>query len=113
MLDTRYGTGGTVGPVRAGQTISLSVLSSAGVPASGVAAVVLNVTVTQPTGSGYATVFPDGAARPLASNLNFSARETIPNLVIAPVGGDGKVDLYNGSGGTVQIVADVSAWFSQ
>jgi hypothetical protein len=112
VLDTRYGTGGTAGPVGAGQTVSLPVLGWGGVPDSGVAAVVLNVTVTQPTRSGYLTVYPDGAARPLASNLNFSAGETVPNLVIAPVGPDGQVDFYNGSAGTVQIVADVSGWFA-
>jgi hypothetical protein len=28
------------------------------------------------------------------------------------VGSDGKVDFYNGSGETVQIIADVSGWWS-
>ena len=83
-----------------------------GVPASGVSAVVLNVTVTQPKAAGYITVYPDGATRPLASNLNFVAGQTVPNLVVAPVGADGKVDLYNGSSGTVELVADVSGYFS-
>ena len=37
--------------------------------------------------SGYLTVWlRGGAARPTVSNLNFSAGETVPNLVIAPVG---------------------------
>jgi hypothetical protein len=112
VLDTRDGMGGIVGPVGAGQTISLPVLGEGGVPSSGVGAVVLNVTVTQPTGTGYLTIFPDGAAMPLASNLNFTAGETVPNLVITPVGPDGQVDFYNGSGGTVQIVADVSGWLA-
>ena len=66
-------------------------------PASGVSAVVLNVTATQPTAPGHLTVYPDGVARPTTSSLNFSAGETIPNLVVAPVGADGKVDFYNGS----------------
>ena len=39
------------------------------------------------------------AGLPLASNLNFVAGQTIPNLVVAPVGADGKVDFYNGSSG--------------
>jgi hypothetical protein len=49
--------------------------------------------------------------RPTASNLNFSAGETIPNLVVVPVV-NGKIDFYNGSAGNVQIVADVAGYFS-
>ena len=112
LLDTRVGTGASKGAVAAGGTVVLDVAGAGGVPASGAAAVVLNVTVTQPTTPGFVTVYPDGSARPLASNLNFVAGQTVPNLVVAPVGADGKVDLYNGSGGTVQLVADASGWFA-
>ena len=111
ILDTRFDVG-AVGPVAAGGTISLQVDGAGGIPASGVAAVVLNVTATGPANSGFLTVYPDGASRPTTSNLNFSAGETVPNLVIAPVGADGKVDIFNGSPGTVQVLADVSGWFS-
>ena len=109
FLDTRNGTGAK-GPVAPGATVALQVDGQGGVPASGVSAVVLNVTVTDPATFGYVTVFADGTKRPVASNLNFRAGETVPNLVIAPVGSDGKVDLYNGSSGNVQIVADVLGW---
>jgi hypothetical protein len=112
VLDTRTGTGGIAGPVGAGQTISLPVLGQGGVPTSGVAAVVLNVTVTQPATAGYLTVYPDGVTRPTSSNLNFTAGQTVPNLVIAPVGADGKVDFYNGTAGNVHIIADISGWLS-
>jgi sugar lactone lactonase YvrE len=111
VLDTRIGLG-AVGPVGARKTVSLSVLGQGQVPDSGVAAVVLNVTVTQPKAPGYVTVYPDGGNTPNTSNLNFNAGQTIPNLVIAPVGADGKIDFYNGSTSTVQIVADDSGWFS-
>jgi hypothetical protein len=40
------------------------------------------------------------------------AGQTVANLVIAPVGADGKVALYNGSVGTVQLLADVSGYFT-
>ena len=111
ILDTRSDIGAT-GPVAAGGTVSLQVDGQGGVPASGVAAVVLNVTVTQPQDAGYLTVYPDGSTLPVTSSLNHTAGETVPNLVIAPVGADGKVDIYNGSAGTVQILADVSGWFA-
>ena len=112
ILNTKNGTGAPQTPVGAGGTLKLTVEGVGGVPASGVAAVVLNVTVTQPTQSGYITVSPDGVARPTVSNLNFSPGETVPNLVVAPVGADGEVDLYNGSPGTVQLIADVSGYFT-
>ena len=111
LLDTRIGTGAK-GPVAPGATVILQVDGAGGLPSSGVAAVVLNVTVTQPAQSGYVTVFADGTTRPVTSNLNFGAGQTVANLVIAPVGADGKVDLYNGSSGTTQLVADVSGWYS-
>ncbi len=75
---------GCIAGCGAGQTIALSVLGQGGVPASGVGAVVLNVTVTQRTAPGILIVYPDGVTRPNSSNLNFVAGQTVPNLVIAP-----------------------------
>ena len=51
-----------------------------------------------------------GTPRPQTSNLNLQAGQNIPNLVIVPVGPDGKIQLYNGSGGTVQLIADVAGY---
>jgi hypothetical protein len=45
---------------------------------------------------------------PAVSNLNFSTNQTVPNLAIIPVGPDGAIRFHNGSGGTVQLIADVS-----
>jgi hypothetical protein len=110
VLDTRTGNGAS-GPVAARGTVHLQADGRGHVPASGVAAVILNVTVTDTQRAGHLTVYPDGAALPLASNLNFTAGQTVANLVVAPVGANGKVNIYNDSAGTVQIVADVSGWF--
>ncbi len=111
LLDTRYGVGAANVAVAKGGTVHLQVATRGGVPATGVSAVVLNVTVTAPTKPGYVTVYRDGTTRPTASNLNFVAGQTIPNLVIAPVGANGKVALYNGSGGTIHLIADVSGYY--
>ena len=113
VLDTRNGTGGFHAPVGAGKDIALKVTGQDGVPGSGVTAVVLNLTATGPTAGGWVVAYPDGTARPAqGSNVNFSEGETIPNLVIVPVGSDGKVDLYNGSGGTVNLVADLQGYYA-
>jgi hypothetical protein len=110
LLDTRTGTGGAT-RVAPGGTVSLQVTGRGNVPATGVSAVVLNVTATNPSGSSYVTVWPDGAPRPLASSLNFVAGQTVPNRVIVAVGAGGKVDLYNFAG-NVDLVVDVGGYFT-
>jgi alpha-tubulin suppressor-like RCC1 family protein len=111
LLDTRVGLGAPQVAVAPSGTVNLQVTGRGGVPVSGVSAVVLNVTVVAPTESGFVRVSHTGTAVSSASNVTFSARETVPNLVFAPVGADGKVALYNGSSGTVQLVADVSGYY--
>jgi hypothetical protein len=111
ILDTRNGTGGFTSPVGAGKTISLQVTGRDGVPATGVTAVVLNLTATGPTASSWVIAYPDGQPRPAeGSNLNFTKGETIPNLVTVPVGADGKIDLYNNAG-SVNLVADLFGYY--
>ena len=82
-----------------------------GVPASGVSAVVLNVTVTNPTAGSYLTAYPSGGSVPTASNLNFAPGESVPNLVVAKVGNNGKVSVYNAAG-TTDVIFDVTGWYS-
>ena len=110
LLDTRVGNGAPVGVVGAQGVVELQVTGRGGVPASGVGAVVLNVTVTEPSAASFVTVYPSGTKRPLASNLNMVAGQVTPNLVIAKVGAGGKVSLFNNSG-TTHLVADVMGWF--
>ncbi|WP_405012288.1 protease pro-enzyme activation domain-containing protein [Kitasatospora sp. NBC_01539] len=84
-----------------------------GVPATGVTAVVLNTTVTRGKGNGWMTVFPTGVSPvPTASNLNWTDAQTVPNLVIVPIGADGKVSFYNAMDGTVDVLADVFGYFT-
>ncbi len=111
ILDTRAGTGAVRSAVAPGHEIALQVAPTAAVP-SGATAAVLNVTVTAPTTAGVITVYPDGTARPATSNLNFVRNQTVPNLVIVPLGSNGKVRLFNNSSGSVQLVADVSGYFT-
>ena len=71
----------------------------------------LTVTTVSPAAAGFVTVWPAGQTRPNASNLNFSAGQNIPNTVIVPIGVGGKIQLFNGSGGTIQLLADVSGYY--
>jgi hypothetical protein len=111
LLDTREPTDPLFGAVAGGGSIDLAVTGVGGVPASGVSAVALNVTVDQPTAPGYITVWPTGAQRPTASTHNFTPGLTVANLVLAKVGDGGKVSLFNSNGAT-HLVADVVGYFS-
>jgi hypothetical protein len=115
LADTRNsptidGSFSNTGPRGQGQTADVTVVNRAGVPASGVGAVALNVTATDPTTPSFLTVWPTGLDRPTASNLNFVAGQTVPNMVIAKVGVGGQVSIFNNTG-SVDVVVDVLGWF--
>ncbi len=99
------------GTLGSGGTLSVQVTGEGGVPASGVAAVVLNVTVTGTSGGSYLTVWPTGVPRPTASNLNWATGQTVANRVIVPVGSFGEVSLFN-LDGSADVVVDVGGWFT-
>ena len=110
VMDTRYGTGAPKGPVGAGRVIRVQVppLSVSG---GAVTAVVLNVTAVGATTSSWVTAFSGGGSVPNASNLNFHTGQTVSNLVVVPVGGDGTVELYNHAG-YVNLFADVQGYYA-
>ena len=113
FLDTREGKGtftASKAPVPGLSAISVAVLGQGGVPTTGVTAVAVNVTATSTTSNGFVTVFPSSTALPTASNLNFVSGATVPNLVLVPIGPDGRISLYNGAGGTSALVADVQGY---
>ncbi|HEY6538369.1 MAG TPA: hypothetical protein VI138_04935, partial [Candidatus Dormibacteraeota bacterium] len=101
------GAGHAPGP---GGTLGVQVTGEGGVPASGVGAVVVNVTITDPTTAGYISVFPEGVARPVVSTLDFSPGESRANLAEVAVGDNGQIAVYN-SAGTTQVVVDVEGWY--
>ncbi|MEV4948072.1 N-acetylmuramoyl-L-alanine amidase [Streptomyces sp. NPDC053755] len=111
LMDTRSGLGVAKAPVAGGSVVTLPVAGVQGVPATGVTAVVLNVTATNPTSGSFVSVYPDGTTRTSASNLNFTAGQTIPNLVVVPVV-NGKVSFYNHAG-SVDLIADITGYFTR
>ena len=85
----------------------LPVAGRGGVPVDA-AAVVLNVTVTEPEADGFVTVYPCGTDRPNASNVNFTAGLTIANAVTARLGTDGSVCVFTLA--TTHLVVDVGGF---
>jgi hypothetical protein len=77
------------------------------VPATGVAAVSLNVAVTNAEGNGFVTAYPCGA-RGLVANVNYVTGETVSNAVLAPVSPEGNVCFF--SLAPVDLVIDINGW---
>lgn len=95
----------TVGP---GRVLEVKVADIPGVvPASGIGAVVMNVTVTQPATDGFLTVFPCGQVGEV-SNLNFRAGQTVANLVISSISATGSVCFSSNT--PTHVLADLNAW---
>ena len=98
-----------IGLRTAGSVTVVQVAGRAGVPA-GASAVVLNVTVTEAAGPGYATVYPCGGDPPTASNLNYGTGTTIANAAITKLSGDGTVCIFTQQ--ATHLLADVTAYFA-
>ncbi len=104
----------TGGPLadRAGGTLTFNVHTATdGVPATGVTAVVFNLTAINPSSFTVLTAYEQGTTRPNASNLNLNANTAVPNRVIVPVSAGGEVTLWN-SLGSVNVAVDVNGYFS-
>jgi hypothetical protein len=109
VFDTRKGASGK-GLIRDGESFVVAVAGVAGVPTSGVGAVLANITVTGPTRGGYVSVWPNGVAQPNTSVLNFSTNQTKPNLTVLTLGNAGAVNVFVSSGSS-QVLIDVLGYF--
>ena len=115
ILDTRavsqIGEHATAWP--ADTVRSLKVTDLAGVPATGVEAVVLNITTVNPTTptTSFLTVYPQGTTRPNAASLNFVQGEIKNDIVIATVDTNGRINIYNQLG-NVHLIIDVNGYYT-
>ncbi len=92
-------------------TLDIRTTGAGDIPASGVAAVMLNITVADPSAPGYLSVYPAGSVRALSSNLNFTPGRNVANLVEVPVNpSTGQVAIYNGSDGAIDVVVDAEGY---
>ncbi len=106
VMNTSTGFGIRRGAVPAHRTVTFAVAGRGGVPSTGVAAVLLDVSAVGPSRAGFVTAFPAGAIRPRAQTADFTAGRSATGLVAVPAG-RGRVAVYNGSPGTVNLTADV------
>ncbi len=112
ICDTRSGTGTECSgqTLGTGSVLSVQVTGQGGVPA-GATAVVANLTVTKTSAASYLTAYADGSSKPLASNLNFVAGETVPNRIIIPLSSSGALDIFNAAG-SANVIIDVNGYYS-
>ena len=106
LLDTRLSSG----PVSGGSSVTFKAGGKLGIPTNA-SAVVLNLTATETKSFGFLTAYAAGSSKPKASSLNYTAGQTVPNLVVVPIGADGKVTVANTSSGKAAVIADVAGYF--
>jgi hypothetical protein len=97
-------------------TFDIALLGQGGIPTdtANVLAVVVNITVSEPTANGYLEAYGKGA-RPAdrTSIINFVPDQTVPNVAIVRPGADGALTIgLFGQSGTAQVIVDVFGWFS-
>ncbi len=99
----------------ASQTQQVAVDGEAGVPLTGVAAVVLNVTAATTAGGGYFSLYPAGSSLPMASNVNWTSGRTVANRVTVEVpttrSGPGKISVYD-SAKSANLIVDVVGYYT-
>ena len=118
LLDTRNAIGGPKVRIPAGGTITLPMAGTAmqrtdGAPdviPGDATAVAINVTAVGPSSTGYFTVWPCGAPRPEASNLNFTRGSVVANGVVASLGDGGAICVYSNQ--ESDVLVDVLGWFT-
>jgi len=110
VVDTRNGVGtpkpGTRWTLGPGARLDVPVLGVGGVPASGVAAVAVNVTAVCPTVDTEITVAPAGRSRPGTAAVDVPAGVNTATSVLVGVGAGGALSLWN-SAGYVDVLVDV------
>jgi hypothetical protein len=119
LFNTTAGTGTPKATVAADSALTITIdgntTNGADIPASGVTAVALDIGASAPSGdNGYVAAYPDGATRGAESNINFTGgATTYATTVIVPVSStDGEIDLYNGSADPINLVGDLSGYFT-
>ena len=92
LADTRGGPGFPIGPFGPPSLIAVTprvfpIAGNCGIPATALA-VSANMAVTNTSGNGFISVWPEGAVQPSppVASLNYSAGQTIANAVLAPLG---------------------------
>lgn len=112
LADSRANVGGFgTTPVAGGETRTVVVAGRGGVPATGANAVIVDVTVINPSASTWLVLWASGTSRPGTSNINVPPGQTVSNSAIVPLGADGSIQVRNASG-TTDVTVDLQGYFT-
>ncbi len=106
VFDTRGATG-SVHPLAAGETYTLSLASYLPLDSTAIAA---NVTVTDGSTASFLTVFPTGKQLPKSSNINWKDNSAVANQMTVTIGNDRSINLFN-SVGRVDVIIDLQGYY--
>jgi hypothetical protein len=113
IVDTRqagFPAGYGTPALTAGVPRNFTLTGKCGIPA-GAQAVSLNITVTNTQGPGFILIFPQGAAQPDVSTLNYVAGQTIANAAVVPLGAGGGITVIAGVSGT-DLIIDTNGYYA-
>jgi D-alanyl-D-alanine carboxypeptidase len=98
-------------PLPGGAERRISTAGFGDLPTGGLAAVALNVTITNPTDAGVLTVWASGTVAPVTPSLSVSgAGDAVGKLVITTVGPGGELSLQPSVG--MDLAIDLIGWFA-
>lgn len=116
VLDTRYGTGAPQAQIGAGKSLTLNVTNTGAIP-SGAAAVAINLTAVNQTGSGYVEAYPAGTTTPSNTDTSLTYSSTATATLSADVSlGTGsnanEITITNLGTASTDFVADVQGYYT-
>ena len=112
LVDTRSGIGGSQGGVTTYGTYTLTAADTQLITTAATPTLAATLTVTDTSGgAGNGIVYPTAAGSPGTANINWAAGSTRADLTLTPTDANGKISIYNHSGGTVDFVLDCSGYF--
>jgi hypothetical protein len=111
IVNTRSGLGL---PAAIGAKKAATFSAVGAVPGHDADAVAITVTVVDPARGGQVVLYaPDDVVRPNTSTINFAAGQTTPNEVVAEVSGAGTVSVLNNSPGKVDLLVDITGYWTR
>lgn len=112
LVDTRSGIGGSSTPVAALGTYNLTTSTTQQAASATTPTLAAMLTVTGPTGSGYAIAYPTAGGKPATSSLNWGTGDTLANLTLTPTDTNGQISIYNNSDGNADFIVDTSGYYT-
>ncbi len=114
LLDTRSGQSAcfTPGsPLGDGSTRDQQAIGAcSGIPASAKAIVGNATVVNSISNGGFITLFPSDSEQPIASNLNFTANQIVPNSFTVGLGDDGAFKIF--ASAATHFIVDVTGYYA-